>query len=316
MSKIDFSFVIPMYNEEGNVQELFDKLLLATGKLKYSFEIIFVNDGSSDSTQQKLEGLLKGSKIPLKIIEFHNNFKKAAAYMAGFAKAEGKYIITMDGDLQDDPFEIDKFIAKANEGYDFVSGWKVNDKGKSIKPIYSRIFNSVISRTFHLPIHDIDCPFRCIRRDIAEKLNLYEGNYRFIPLLAFEMGARIYEVPIKNLPRTWGKSKYSHSKLKEGLFDYISHVFLMKYRKKPMHFFGTLGILSFLIGVIILIYLTILWLSGVRPIGNRPLFFLGLLLFITGTQLFSTGFIADSLMFHNKDKKDSNYIIRSYKSNS
>ncbi|MCD6578111.1 glycosyltransferase family 2 protein [bacterium] len=304
--RMDISIVIPVYNEEANIEELFNRITLAMSKLHYSYEIIFVNDGSTDNTQTILESIYKKTKKTkqtLKIIQFTSNFRKAAAYSAGFENAEGEYIITMDGDLQDDPFEIEKFLLKAKEGFEFVTGHKVNEKGKSSKNFASRIFNLVISKTFKLEIHDIDCPFRLIRSDIAKDLHLYEGNYRFIPLLAKELGANIAEIPIKNLPRLWGKSKYSGKKLEEGFFDYLTQLFLLKYRKKPMHFFGAFGILFGLTGFLILLYLTIIGLMGKSHIGNRPLLSLGILLVITGIQLFSTGFLAESIIRQSNSER-------------
>ncbi len=257
------------------------------------YEILFIEDGSTDRTYQKIKTLSKKHKL-IKIIKLRRNFGKANAYSVGFAYAKYDTIITLDGDLQDDPQEINKFLNKINEGYDLVVGWKKTGKGGMSKTIFSRLFNKVTSWVFKTQLHDIDCPFKAYKKELIQELKIYSGLYRFIPIFAQNFGFKVAEIEINNLPRFSGNSKYSSKRIITGFFDFLTVIFITRFNLKPMHFFGSLALLCILAGTSILTYLTILHFQG-ESIGTRPLFQLGVLFEIMSLQFFSIGFIGEML---------------------
>lgn len=292
------SIIIPFLNEEQSLTELYQRLIAV---LKKEFEIIFVNDGSTDNSFKVAQELAKKDGR-IKLISFIRNKGKSAALTAGFEKARGEIIITMDADLQDQPEEINKLLKKLNEGFDLVSGWKKKRYDKKIFVYFSRFFNWLIRKTTKLQIHDINCGFKVYRREVVENLYLYGDLYRFIPILAAKEGFKVGEVEINHALRKYGQSKYGLSKFFKGFFDLTAVLFLINFKTKPFRLFGTAGISLFGLGSVILGYLTAVWFSG-ESIGRRPLLIFGMLLVIVGIQLFSLGLIAELLVSVKEGKK-------------
>lgn len=285
------SVVIPVFNEEKSLKELYWRLVKV---LKKDFEIIFVDDGSTDNSAMKiLEIKEKDPRVSL--VSLRRNFGKSKALMAGFQKTKGEVVITLDADLQDAPEEIPSFLKKINEGYDLVVGWKKKRKDPFLTVFLSRIFNLFISFLTKIKIHDINCGFKAYKREVIENLDLYGDLYRFIPVLAASEGFRVAEIEVVHFPRKYGKSKYGISKFFRGFFDFFTILFLTKFKNRPLHFFGLVGGLLFLIGFLICGYLTILWFGG-ESIGRRPLLILGILLVIVGIQFFSTGLLGELIV--------------------
>ncbi|MEK7513635.1 MAG: glycosyltransferase family 2 protein [Patescibacteria group bacterium] len=292
--KQNLSLIIPVFNEAENIEPLVKKILLSCRSLQLNnYEILFIDDGSTDKTYQNIFKLSQTNKL-IKIIKFRRNFGKATAYSVGFSHAKYDTIITLDGDLQDDPLEIKQFLQKINEGYDLVVGWKKTGKGGIGKTIFSRLFNQVTGWVFQTRLHDIDCPFKAYKGELIQKLKIYSGLYRFIPIFAQSFGFKVAEVEINNLPRLSGNSKFGSKRLITGFFDFLTVIFITKFSLNPMHFFGSLALFSILIGSSILVYLTALHFQG-QSVGTRPLFQLGILFEIMGLQFFSIGFIGEML---------------------
>lgn len=301
------SVVIPLVNEEENLRPLYTELKKALASLDQEYEMIFVDDGSSDDSFSVLEGLHNKDKT-VKVIQFRRNFGKASALSAGFKCASGKVIVTMDADLQDDPKEIPNFVNKLDEGYDLVSGWRFKREDPFSKTISSRLFNYLTSILTGIRVHDFNCGFKAYRKEIIKEINLYGELHRYIPVLAHWMGYRIGEIKVKHHSRVYGKSKYGTRRLFGGLADLFTVLFLTRYTRKPLHLFGAVGLSLFLVGIIINIYLAIIKLLG-EGIGDRPLLLLGVLLMVIGFQIISTGLIGEMIAdTKGKDKED--YIIR------
>ena len=295
------SFVVPLLNEEESLEAFYKELQKVIDQLKEEYEIIFVDDGSTDNSLEILKKLAKENN-KIKIFSFRRNLGKAEAMTYGFIKARGDFIITLDADLQDRPSEIPKLLEKARGGTEVVSGWRKNRKDKSKMKIISRLFNFLIAWLFDLRLHDLNCGLKVYTKEAAKSMRLYGGLHRFIPLLAYEQGFTVDEVIVEHAPRKYGKSKYSFSKLWKDLPDMFTIIFLVKYGKRPLHFFGIVGGILALIGIFILSYLTILRIAG-ESIGRRPLLFFGMLLVLAGFQIFFTGFLADLMINISQTKK-------------
>lgn len=283
------SVVVPVYNERESLTPLHARLVQVLKDLAY--EIIFVDDGSRDGSAEVLESI-QVSDPQVRVIRFGRNFGKAAALSAGLREARGDVIITMDADLQDDPEEIPRLVATIEEGYDLVSGWKKARQDPASKTIPSRLFNWVTSRLTGIPLHDFNSGFKAYRKTIIEHLDLYGELHRFIPAMVYWKGFRVTEIPVVHHPRQWGKSKYGLGRFLAGFLDLVTILFLTRFRHRPLHVFGLLGLLSGLAGLAINIYLSYVWLQGER-IGNRPLLMLGVLLMVLGVQFFSIGLLAE-----------------------
>lgn len=308
MSKMNLSIVIPLLNEEETLSLLYSKLVEVLESNNFSFEIIFIDDGSTDDSYRVLEKLHeKDSRV--KVVQFRRNFGKAAAISAGFEKAKGEVVFTMDADLQDNPKEIPRFVKMIDEGYDLVSGWRKKRYDPLSKTLPSKIFNKVVSVITDLKIHDINCGFKAYRREVIIDLDLYGELHRFIPVLVGWKGYRIGEIEVEHSPREGGQSKYGLGRLTKGFFDLVTVVMLTRYAKKPLHFFGSTGLIFSGIGLLMLVYLSILWLMGLGPIGTRPLLIFGVLLLIFGMQVATTGLIGEMMTraFH---KGGSEYSIK------
>ncbi len=306
------SVVIPVYNEEENVPILYERLKEVLDSLPYDYEIIFVNDGSTDRTEEILEELAKKDK-KVKIIEFARNFGQTPAMVAGMDYATGDVIITMDGDLQNDPKDIPRLLEKIEEGYDVVSGWRKNRKDAAIsRKLPSKIANWLIGKLTGVRIHDYGCTLKAYRSDVIKRVRLYGELHRFIPALASTVTSvdRIIEIPVEHHPRIYGKSKYGISRTFKVISDLFFIWFMKKFLQKPIHFFGLLGIVLFLLGALPFTYLVILKLTG-HSIGNRPLLIISVMFILAGIQMFTTGLISEMLMriyFESQNKKP--YVVR------
>jgi len=293
---------VPVLNESDSIPELYKTLRHALDSLKKSYEIIFIDDGSTDDSLKLLKTLEKKDKN-VRVFAFRRNFGKSYALRVGFQNAIGDVIITLDADLQDDPRSIKPLIKKLHtEDFDMVAGWRKNRQDSTIKKIFSRVFNGLISSLFKLRIHDLNCGLKVYRKEVAQDLKLYGGMHRFIPLLASEMGYRIGEQEVINNKRKYGVSKYKATKVLTDLPDLFTIYFIMKYTHRPLHFFGKVGTVIFSIGIVILLYLTYLRFLG-EEIGRRPLLIFGVLLVLAGIQIIFTGLLADLIVqAHSKDE--------------
>ncbi len=307
------SIVIPVFNEENSLEELFYRINNVFQTPEKNFEIVFIDDGSTDNSLNVLKKIFDENRERVKIIEFRKNFGKAAALSAGFREAEGDYIITMDGDLQDQPEEIPKFIEKLEEGFDVVSGWKYPRKDPITKTLPSKIFNFVTSLISGIKLHDFNCGFKGYKREAIKNLKLYGELHRYIPVVLNSQGFKITEIKVKHEPRKYGKSKYGLKRFFSGFFDLFTVLMLTKFRSSPLHIFGIFGALLTISGGIITLYLIVERLLG-RYLSNRPLFYFSLSITIVGLQIFFFGLLAE--MIANIKSEEGYYSIKKiYKSN-
>jgi glycosyltransferase involved in cell wall biosynthesis len=310
---IELSVVIPMYREEEVVEKLYEKLTGALNKLKKSYEIILVNDGSTDNTLKKLLMLNKKDKR-VKVIDLMGNFGQTAALAAGFDNAAGGIIVTMDGDLQDDPEDISTLIAKLEEGYDIVSGWRKQRKENLlIRRIPSMIANRLLSRISGIDIHDFGAPLKAYRSQVIKGVHLYGQFHRFIPAIAREMRVRIAEVVVRNYERPYGQSKYGLSRTYTVFFDLFRLKFILDYLQNPLKTFGTVGFLFSCLGSIFFIYVFVEKLVFGIPImqEHAPMFLTSIFLIISGFNFFTIGLLGEliiKVLYESKEKK--NYYIR------
>jgi len=284
------SVVIPVFNEEESLKKLYSELFRILEPFE-RWEIIFIDDGSDDNSYSVLMDIAdENSRIV--VIKFLKNFGKADALSEGFKHSKGDIIITLDADLQDDPSEIPNLIEKIQEGWDLVSGWKKNRQDPLSKRIPSRLFN-VVTRLFTgLKIHDFNCGLKAYRRKVINAVNIYGGLHRYIPAMAHQNGFSVTEIEVHHRQREFGQSKFSGNRFFHGFFDLLTMLFTSKYFNRPLHFFGFIGLILFMSGLFVSIYLTIGWFQGIW-IGNRPIFFLGILLLIMGIQFFSIGLLGE-----------------------
>ncbi|WP_354504716.1 glycosyltransferase family 2 protein [Limibacillus sp. MBR-115] len=301
------SIVIPFMDEEGSLEALIVAIKAALLDYDFNYEILLVDDGSRDRGPEIAKRLAE-EEAQVRLIRFTRNFGKAAALMAGFKEASGEYIVTMDADLQDDPKEIPRLLDKLDEGYDIVSGWKKDRQDPIGKRLPSKVFNFVVARAFGLELHDMNCGLKIYRRDAAAHLRIYGELHRFTPAMLYALGFRVAELPVTHHPRLQGKSKYGTARLAKGLLDLVTVILLTRYRARPLHLFGLIGLPLGFIGFLILFYLTVLWFAGLGPIGDRPLLFFGILLILTGTQLLGTGLIAE-LVLASENNASERYLV-------
>ncbi len=288
------TIVVPVFNEEESLGAFYHELTHVLPTLKEKYEIIFVDDGSTDLSLKLLQSLAQKDKA-VRVYSFRRNTGKSEALTFGFLQAKGDYIVTLDADLQDKPTEIHKLLDRAKAGVDVVCGWRANRLDASKMKIISRMFNLLMDKMFGLHIHDYNCGLKVYTRDAAKSLRLYGSLHRFIPLLTAVQGFTVDEVAVVHEPRKFGKSKFGFSKVWKDLPDLFTIFFLIKYAKRPMHFFGIIGGLLLLMGAGIFVYLSIIWMMG-ESIGGRPLFFVSILLILGGLQTFFTGFLADLMI--------------------
>jgi glycosyltransferase involved in cell wall biosynthesis len=299
------SIIIPMYNEQESLDSLFVELSGLFGQ-EAETEIIFINDGSSDNTLNILESKIKNYPT-WSVINLYRNYGKSVALQAGFDNSKGEIIATMDADLQDNPKEIHHLIEELEKGYDVVSGWKKNRKDPLEKKLASKIFNFFVRVFSGLKIHDSNCGIKVFKREVTEMLTLYGGRHRYIPLLAHQKKFLISEVVVDHREREFGISKYGVKRYSDGFFDFLTILFLGKYMDRPLHFFGSLGFISVLLGVGIesyVLYLKYILLDSFQQ--HIALIILGAILIIVGLQLFTFGLMGELIV--NKKYKDRNYI--------
>lgn len=296
------SVIIPVYNEQDNIKPLLTKILPVTRKLG-SYEVIFIDDGSTDFTLDSLK-TASGWFPNLRVIKLAVNSGKTAAYNAGFKYSSGKIIITMDGDLQDNPEDIPKLIKKLEEGYDLVKGWKCNGKGIFSKTIASKFFNFLTSLIMGTEFHDMNCPMRAMTRDCMKNLRLHGGLYRFIPLIAKARGFSVTEIKIDNSPRFSGNSKYGFSRLSKGFFDLITVYFLIRFQEFPLHFFGLIGGILFMLGFLTDLFLVLNGLLITGVIGHFAMLLFGVLLMLMGVQFLGTGLIGELVISLNQNEPE------------
>jgi glycosyltransferase involved in cell wall biosynthesis len=287
------SVVIPVYNEEGSLAELHGELaaVFASDALGAA-EFVFVDDGSRDASWSVLAELAR-TDTRVCAIRFRRNFGKAAALSAGFQAARGERIFTLDADLQDDPAEIPRFLNRLDEGFDVVSGWKKTRHDPWHKVYPSRVFNWMVSTLTGCHLHDHNCGFKLYRSDVTSEVEIYGELHRFVPVLAHARGFRVSEIEVNHRPRRHGKSKYGIARFIKGFLDLLTVRFLTRFRERPLHILGGAGMALLALGLAGLFYLAILWVIGIRPIGNRPMLFYSIALLIVGVQLLSLGILAE-----------------------
>jgi dolichol-phosphate mannosyltransferase len=285
------SVVVPVHNEERSVALLYDELRSALDQLDEAWEAVFVDDGSTDGSFAALTRR-HAATSNVRVVRLRRNFGKSPALAAGFAHARGDVVVTIDGDLQDDPAEIPKLLAKLDEGFDLVSGWKTRRRDSWARRFLSRGFNRMTGWLTGVHLHDVNCGLKAYRAEVVRGLRIYGELHRFIPVLAHHQGFRIAELPVNHRPREHGRSRYGLERYLRGFLDLLGVSFMGRYRHRPLHLFGGLGLTLGALGTAILVYLTIDKLLG-HAIGKRPLLLLGVLLVVVGLQFFSLGLISE-----------------------
>ncbi len=290
---IDLTIVVPVYNERDSLDEFFAELKGALDALPYAWEIVFIDDGSTDGSIDKLLGFQAGSS-QVGVVQFRRNFGQTAALSAGFDFAHGDIIITMDADLQNDPADIAALAAKLEEGYDIVSGWRHARKDSWLnRKLPSKIANWLISRMTKVKLHDYGCTLKAYRREVVKNLRLYGELHRFIPALANERGARVTEIKVNHRPRRFGRSKYTLSRTTRVLLDLANVKFLLEYRTRPIQIFGKLGLASLGSGMLMFLGAIAMKLWRNADLTGNPMLLLSLVLLMAGIQLISTGLVGE-----------------------
>lgn len=289
------SVVIPLYNEAESLGELHAALTAALRPHAGRYEVLYVDDGSTDGSFDRLKAL-RDKDPRVTVIRLRCNQGKTVALVAGFREARGEVIVTMDADLQDDPLEIPRLLGRLEEGYDLVSGWKVDRQDPWSRRVLSRLFNAVTAGMTGLNLHDLNCGFKAYRRAVIAELRLQGDLHRFIPVLAGWRGFRIAEVEVRHHPRRYGRSKYGVGRITRGFFDLLTVLLLTRYTTRPLHLFGLVGALLGSIGLGIVGYLSLGWLLG-QWIGGRPLLLLAVLMVVGGLQLVSLGLLAEMIVY-------------------
>jgi glycosyltransferase involved in cell wall biosynthesis len=291
----DISIVVPLLNEEQSLGELADQITKAMAKTSYRYEILFIDDGSTDRSWEIVEQLSRNHD-EIQGIRLRRNYGKSDALQTGFERSAGRFVVTMDADLQDDPNEIPAMIEKLESGADLVSGWKKKRHDPISKTIPSRFFNAVTRWVTGIKLHDFNCGLKAYRKEVVENITLYGEMHRYVHLLAkWEGFGRIEEQVVQHHPRKYGKTKFGISRFLNGFLDLVTLLFINRYVNRPMHFFGLFGVLFLVVGIAINLYLAYIKIFLGEPLANRPLLFLGLLLVMVGVQFFSIGFLGELL---------------------
>jgi glycosyltransferase involved in cell wall biosynthesis len=294
------SVVVPLLNEEHSLEALYHQIANALEPLDQEFEVVFVDDGSTDGSLAVLSRL--HDELPnVVVVHLRRNFGKAAALQAGFLEARGEFIVTIDADLQDDPTEIPKMLAKLDEGFDLVSGWKTRRNDPFLRRLFSRWFNWATGAVSGVKLHDVNCGLKAYRAEVLSGMRLYGELHRFIPVLAAYRGFRVAEIPVNHRAREHGRSRYGPERYLRGFFDLLSVTFMGRYRHRPLHLFGGIGVLMGALGFVILLYLTMLKLWG-HAIGGRPLLTLGVLLVVVGIQFVSLGLLSELVTSQHEER--------------
>ena len=308
---MNFSIVIPIYNEEGNIKALYDSITTNLDSYDRNYEVILVDDGSTDSSYSLLKELSE-KDIRFKIVKFRRNFGQTAAMSAGFNEATSPIVIPMDGDLQNDPKDIPHLIAKINEGYDVVSGWRKNRQDTFItRKIPSKIANNLISKMTGVYLHDYGCTLKAYKKDVLEGINLYGEMHRFVPALASQVGAKVIELPVNHHPRIHGVSKYGISRTLRVILDLITVNFLLKYSTKPIQLFGKLGVYTIFFGFLTGVATLYMKFFEAMSINRNPLFIITVFLTFVGIQFIIMGLLAELITrtYHESQNKPI-YVIK------
>jgi len=310
-SSISISVVIPTLNEAASLTELTSRLGEVMSSLTDDYEIIFVEDGSTDNSLDLLRNLAKADSR-LRVCQLRRNFGKATALDVGFKFASGDILVTLDADLQDSPEEIPRMLRKLDEGFDLVLGWKVDRQDPRHKTLPSKLFNLVTSSVAGIKLHDFNTGLKVLRREVAENVGIYGELHRYIPALAHWKGFKVTEIGVKHNPRKHGESKFGSERYLRGFFDLLTVAFITKYAGRPMHFFGKFGLALVTAGMSICIYMTIEKLRG-RFIAFRPMLTLGVLLLIIGVLFFSTGFLGEMILylFRRRETATAGHVVKS-----
>ena len=300
---VDISVVIPVLNEAETIQPLSDQITAVLDDLGRSCEIVFVDDGSQDDTVERIRRAHEAD-ARVRLVRFRRNFGKAAALCAGFDVSRGSLVVTMDGDLQDDPDEIPKLLEKLeSEDLDLVSGWKQQRQDPVSKRLPSKVFNWVTRKLARIELHDFNSGFKVYRREVLDEIALYGELHRYIPVLASRKGFAVGEIAVRHHRRQHGTSKYGWDRFYKGLLDLITVLFITRYTRRPLHLFGVIGLGSLIVGLGINLYLLVLWVQG-EYLSNRPLLLLGILLMLLGIQVLTTGLIGEMITFKNFQRSD------------
>jgi glycosyltransferase involved in cell wall biosynthesis len=304
LEELDVTVLVPVKDEAETVEELAVRVARVLDGLGKSFEIIFVDDGSGDGTPGRVRAA-RERDARVKLIRLRRNFGKAAALSAGFDHCRGRIVITMDGDLQDDPEEIPRFLETLeSQDLDLVSGWKRRRRDPASKRLPSLLFNWATRKLAGVDLHDFNCGFKAYRREVLEQISIYGELHRYIPVLASRRGFTVGEIEVNHHPRKHGVSKYGWDRLYKGLLDLITVLFITKYTRRPLHLFGAFGLLFLASGFAINSYLALLWMNG-HYLSNRPLLLLGVLLMLLGIQVLTTGLLGEMITFKNFRRPDS-----------
>ncbi|MGL5806134.1 MAG: glycosyltransferase family 2 protein, partial [Xenococcaceae cyanobacterium] len=301
----ELSIVVPIYNEAESLPHLVNEIGKSMSAIEMSYEIICVDDGSQDGSIEILRQLTQ-QRSDLKAVLLRRNYGQTPAMAAGFQFAQGKAIVTLDGDLQNDPADIPLLLAKLEEGYDMVSGWRKNRQDNTLtRLIPSKLANLLIAKVTGVKLHDYGCSLKVYRSELVADMNLYGELHRFLPALAFIEGARIAELPVRHHSRRFGNSKYGLGRTFRVLMDLLTIYFMKKFLTRPMHVFGLLGLTSLSIGTLMGLYLTFVKVILNQNIGDRPLLILAVLLVLAGVNLFSFGLLGELLMrtYHESQKR-------------
>jgi glycosyltransferase involved in cell wall biosynthesis len=311
MAGLDVSVVVPVYNEEDSIPEMYRQLTEALSQLDRTYEILVIDDGSADGSYELLKELHE-KDTHVRVIRFRRNFGQTAAFSAGFAHARGDVIITIDADLQNDPADIPKLLAKIDEGYDVVSGWRIDRKDPFIsRRLPSILANRLISETTSVRLHDYGCSLKAYRSEVAKNVNLYGEMHRFIPAIASWMGTRTAEIPVNHRSRQFGKSKYGISRTIRVFLDMLTVRFMLSYSTRPLHVFGLIGLVTSGAGFLIGLYLAVVKIIFAQDIGSRPLLMLAVLLIVIGVQMITMGLLGEMVARTYHEAQDKRiYVIR------
>lgn len=304
----DLSIIVPLLDEEPTLRTLAERVGDACSSAGIDHEIVFVDDGSTDGGWTTLERLAE-ERADVRCIRLRRNFGKAAALSAGVKASRGSRIMTMDADLQDDPAEIARFVAKLDEGYDLVTGWKKDRRDPLGKTLPSKFFNAVTRKLSGLDLHDFNCGFKAADRRVYESISLYGELHRYVPVLAANLGFRVAEIPVKHHPRAAGRSKYGLERYARGFLDLLTVLTISRYRTRPGHLFGGVGIGIGILGAVILAYLFGVWLLTDDPIGNRPLLLFGIMLEILSANLISLGMMSELITFRTHEHTSEDIVL-------
>lgn len=309
--RVEVSVVVPLFNEEQNILELYARLSPVLTGMGKNYEIIFVDDGSTDGTFEALKKIQYGDNH-VWVIQLRRNFGQAAAFSAGFDLAHGDAIVTIDGDLQNDPDDIPNLLEKLSDGYDIVSGWRVDRKDLFLtRRVPSIAANALISKVTGLELHDYGCSLKAYQQEVVKNIRLYGELHRFIPAIASWMGVRVAEIPVNHHPRRYGRSKYGIGRTVKVLLDLITVKFLLNYATRPLQIFGLAGLISFVAGMGLSIYLTIIRLFFDQPLSNRPILLLAILLIMLGVQFVVMGLLGELIVrIYHESQGKSIYVVR------